>query len=398
MSSMSRLAFGKAALTAVLVGVALPLANAFAAPTPPPIIIDGSTTVYPINAVAQYVYAGFNPGTTFTLGYTGSGHGQTSILNDYVHIGVSSSPCSGSNAFQTTEGSYTSVAGSYHLTASPSTFTCAQVSPAGNVAAVAKDALTIIVHPSKTCITSITVTQTKQIWEGTITDWSALGCPAAPLTPRARIIGSGTRASFDGFAGIVDATEQSRIAATGLGREQGNSQMEQDIAANPNQIGYTSLAFESAVRALDLVCGGWTGGANNQCRNGNPAAPTAANALTDDYPMARNLWMFTSPTPLASVTAYVNWIKGPLGQAIVKNVGYVPLFPVAPNWDVDGNHSADIGDVGIIGAYWNLSGPADGNDPEHPIVRGWSRADVTFDGTVNINDIATFGAFWNQSW
>jgi hypothetical protein len=92
---------------------------------------------------------------------------------------------------------------------------------------------------------------------------------------------------------------------------------------------------------------------------------------------------------------------GPRGQAIVNNIGYVTNLPaneLPPNWDINADHIADINDVILLGSYWRQSGPMDLQDALYPFVRGWTRADINFDGTVNVLDISEFSSYWNHSW
>jgi phosphate transport system substrate-binding protein len=53
-----------------------------------------------------------------------------------------------------------------------------------------------------------------------------------------------------------------------------------------------------------------------------PAAETAADG---SYPLSRELFMVTAGSPEGEIAAYLDWITGPEGQAIVRKLGFVPL-------------------------------------------------------------------------
>ncbi len=410
MTSNFQKVYSKLALATVLLGTLLPTVTVNAATNAPSAVVtlDGSTTVYPVAIAAVYQF-NTNGNSSNIIGYTGSGHGQTSIGNGYVDVGMSSSNCSATNMKVPNPAGFTTAA--YNLTGQPN-------SPAqcNNLVdnQIGLDALTIISHPSKaSCFGSgaLTLTVTQQIWEGVITTWNdaRLGGSGANCTgtikPRARILTSGTRASFQALAKVCATSasggtcvaggvvEETVIANTGLPREQGNAQMLFDIVNNPDQIGYTSLAFVQGAFSAKLDCRGWIA-------NCNAAAPlvdaTDTNAKNGTYPMTRALHMYTGASPNAATTDYINFMKGPFGQSLVDQSGYVALFAFLPNWDIEGNGCADIGDISKISAAWQQSGPVDPFDPDFPNVRGWVRADVNFDGIVDIGDVSAFGAKWQQ--
>jgi len=43
------------------------------------------------------------------------------------------------------------------------------------------------------------------------------------------------------------------------------------------------------------------------------------------YPIARPLYMYTNGPPSGVIRDYLEWITGPEGQAIVQELGFIPL-------------------------------------------------------------------------
>jgi len=364
-------------------------------PDPNTLDIDGSTTVYPVVQVSMTRFPISFPGTIMNVTSTGSGHGQSYILSGQVDIGMSSSNCNDANA-----GLNGANAAIYSCTGTGGR-------PALVDTQFARDAVTMIANRNfinSTCGWSspnLTLAQIQGIYEGTITNWNTLysGCPSQTIVPRARIVGSGTRASFLALANVCSTSdgktcisggvvEETVITNTGLPREAGNPQMEFDIDNNPGQIGYIGLAFEDA---------------NNIQFSVNGVFPNATTVLNGTYPMGRVLHLFTAPTSGSPsnnkqrVQDYLSWIMSPEGQADVQNVGYVPMAPVAPDWDVNLDHNCNVLDLVSIGGFWNQTAPASG-DPNDPLIRGWIRQDVNWDGHVNVLDLVSVGTHWGSHW
>jgi phosphate transport system substrate-binding protein len=382
------LAGGILALTLV------PAATAMASnPDPNTLDIDGSTTVYPVVRMSQTQFPIDFSGTVMNVTATGSGHGQISILNGYVDIAMSSSGCGTANQFVPTSGGFT--AGGYTLSTNPSPYTCAQLTDS----VVARDGLSITINKSKLteCGLSsmdITKAQIVSIWTGAITNWNQLNpaCPSKTLTPRARIIGSGTRQSLCDMAPFSCTTttpgsEQATIAATGLSRLVENADLEAAIAANPDQIGYGGMInVDPNVTAMTV--------------GGIVVNPTTVSNGT--YPLSRNLHLFTLPTTVNAkqrIADFTNWMLNPKGQGAFANEGYVAVGSSAPNWDVNVDNRCSVLDLTSIGAYWGQKGPLTGDAAPLPVyVRGWVRSDVNFDGQVSVLDLTTVGGHWGQTW
>jgi PKD repeat protein len=66
---------------------------------------------------------------------------------------------------------------------------------------------------------------------------------------------------------------------------------------------------------------------------------------------------------------------------------YITVTSSAPDWDLNGDHTCNIGDVVVIGLKWGQTGTP-----------GWIPEDVNNDGTVNIGDVVVIGLHWGGSW
>jgi len=53
--------------------------------------------------------------------------------------------------------------------------------------------------------------------------------------------------------------------------------------------------------------------------------PSMETVKDESYPIARELYIYTAGEPQGAVREYLDWILGPAGQAIVQDLGFVPL-------------------------------------------------------------------------
>jgi len=54
-------------------------------------------------------------------------------------------------------------------------------------------------------------------------------------------------------------------------------------------------------------------------------APNATNVINGTYPISRPLLIYTPKVPTGAVKDYLDWILGKTGQAIIEEMGYVPV-------------------------------------------------------------------------
>lgn len=182
---------------------------------------------------------------------------------------------------------------------------------------VGYDALALYVHPSNP-LDSISVEELAEIygWRGKITRWSQLGESAQPDRPDvivrvSRQAGCGTYSYFreavlgkkrDYKLGSVDQSGSKAVVAL--------------VSKTPCAIGFSGMGYATPdVKMLRV-----------SKKPGEPGvAPTAANARTGAYPITRPLLIYSAGEPTGPVKAYLDWILSPEGQAVVRELGYVPL-------------------------------------------------------------------------
>ncbi len=119
-----------------------------------------------------------------------------------------------------------------------------------NAVVVARDGIALVVHPSNP-VNGLSTAQVRDVFNGKIRNWKALGGPDAPITVVSREAGSGTRSSFEQIVTDVRLSSDAII-------QDSNGTIRETVATNPNAIGYLSFGVvNEKVRpvALDGVPG-----------------------------------------------------------------------------------------------------------------------------------------------
>lgn len=177
---------------------------------------------------------------------------------------------------------------------------------------IALDGLATIVNPANP-IRSLSVEQLGGIFAGDITDWSDVGGMPGPIDLYARDDNSGT---YDTFKELVLASQGKRLAAKAK-RYESSEELSDAVATNPQGIGFIGLPYVRKARALDVSDGGAVA-----------MAPSSASISTEDYPLARRLYLYT-PTVTTNpwVKALAEYAQSPAGQAIVATNGFIGQQP-----------------------------------------------------------------------
>ena len=218
---------------------------------------DGSTSMADVMAAFTESFGNMYPGVTVNYSGTGSGSGITNVLAGSVDIGLSSRALTDE---EKAEGAVENI--------------------------VALDGVAIVVNPENT-VTSLTVEQIAQIYNGTITNWSELGGADAPIAVIGRDAASGTRGAFEEIVGVEDACQYTN-------EYESTGEVIGSVAGNPNAIGYASLsAVDDTVVALQV----------------NGVAPSEATVADGTYEIQRPFVMVTKEGTELSEAAqtFLDW-------------------------------------------------------------------------------------------
>jgi len=180
---------------------------------------------------------------------------------------------------------------------------------------IASDAIAVIVHPSNP-VDALTIAQISDIYTRKITNWREVGGEDRPIVLLSRESNSGTYVYF--LEHVVRRGEEDNDALFSpdtllMPSSEGISA---EIRQNPNAIGYDGLGYVTSDQKTIRVA---------RTAEGPYVPPTIETVKDGTYPIARPLYMYTAGEPTSEVRAYLDWILGPEGQAIVGKLGFVPL-------------------------------------------------------------------------
>ena len=181
---------------------------------------------------------------------------------------------------------------------------------------VARDAIAVIVNPYNP-VERLTLQQISAIYSGEIVNWSQVGGEDRPIVRLSRETNSGTHVYFlEEVLRLGDSENKTFFSANTLLLPSSEG-ITAEVRDNPNAIGYDGLGYvtpEVKVLAISETTGGIYY---------YPSVDTV-NDLT--YPIARDLYMYTAGEPSETEQAYLDWILSAPAQAIVRELGFVPVL------------------------------------------------------------------------
>jgi len=180
---------------------------------------------------------------------------------------------------------------------------------------VARDAIAVIVHPDNP-VDKLTLQQISDIYSGKITNWQEVGGEDRPIVLLSRETNSGTHVYFleevirlgqKGNKTLFSPDTLLLPSSEGIGVE---------VRQNPNAIGYDGLGYVTSDMKTIAVSVG---------PDQPYYPPTVETVNAGEYPIARDLYMYTAGEPQGQIKAYLEWVLSPAAQQIVLELGFVPV-------------------------------------------------------------------------
>jgi phosphate transport system substrate-binding protein len=247
------------------------------------IVIKGSTTVLPIAQGTLEAFMKKHPDVQISLSGGGSGEGIKALIDKTTDIATSSREIKKEEV---------------ELAKTKN------INPVANV--VANDAIVPVVHP-KNKVKNLSIDQLSQIYQGKITNWKEVGGEDLKIVVISRDSSSGTFESWDHFVmKKAKVAPQAQMLAS-------NGAIVTAIAKNRYAIGYLGIGYvNKSLKPLQV----------------NGITASIATALSKEYPMSRELYMYTDGDATGNVAKYIAFVKSAEGQKIVVKEGFVPLTDV----------------------------------------------------------------------
>ncbi len=191
---------------------------------------------------------------------------------------------------------------------------------------LALDGLIVILSPSNP-INSLRMEQIAQIFSGQITDWSEVGrSKPGKINIYARDVKSGT---FDTFNSLVLKPYKLKINSEAK-RFESNPDLSDNVARDPDGIGFTGFAYQRNSKAISI---------SETC--GILKKPTLFNVKTEEYPLARRLYLYTTAdlnSPYAK--KLLKYSMSDNAQNVISKVGFVNQKIDSVPFSQLGNHLA----------------------------------------------------------
>lgn len=244
------------------------------------IVIKGSTTVLPVAQATIEAFMKKNPGSNISLSGGGSGEGIKALVDKGADI------ANMSRAAKKKEIDLGKAKG---------------VEVYQNVVAI--DAIVPVVNPQNK-VGNLSTDQLSQIYQGKIRNWKEVGGDDLEIVVVSRDSSSGT---FEAWGEIV--LKKARVSPRAQ-LQASNGAIVQAVSKNKYAIGYVGLGYlDKSVKALKV----------------NGVEASAKTALSREYPVARDLYMYTNGKPQGETAAYINFVLSPEGQKLVQKAGFVPV-------------------------------------------------------------------------
>lgn len=257
--------------------------------------IDGSSTVYPLSALAAEDFMGVNPGVQVTVAASGTGGGFEKFCRGETDANDASRPIKDEEAAA-----------------------CAEAGVEFASLTVATDALTVVVNKENTWATCLTVEELNKIWapDSKVANWNEVRAdfPDEPL----KLFGPGTDSgTFDYFTDEINGEEgASRADYT---PSEDDNVIVQGVSGSKGGLGYFGFTYfeENADKLTAVEIDG-----GNGC-----VAPSVETARDGSYsPLARPLFIYPSKSALTQpqVRAFFDYYIAN-NAAIAEGALYIPL-------------------------------------------------------------------------
>ncbi len=244
------------------------------------IVIKGSTTVLPITQKASEEYRKSN-NVSISIEGSGSGNGIKALIDGTCDIANSSREMK-KEELEAAKAKGIDV----------------------KEIAVSYDMIIPVVNPSNP-VKNLTMDQLKAIFSGSITNWKEVGGKDERIIVVSRDTSSGTYEYWN--EKVMKKTDVSNRALL----QASNGAVVSTVAVNQKAIGYIGFGYlNKSVKAVSV----------------NGVTGTIEKGKSGKYPIARKLYMYVDNNRLSKETdAFIKFILGKKGQALVKEEGFIPL-------------------------------------------------------------------------
>lgn len=259
------------------------------------VVIDGSSTVYPITSAVAEEFRNAQSGVEVSVAASGTGGGMKKFVAGEIDI------CDASRPIKQEEIDKAKANGIEYVEIE-----------------VAYDGISVVVNKDNTWVDSITVEELNKMWakDSTVKTWKDVN-PNWPDQPL-KLYGPGTDSgTFEYFTEVIN--KKAKEARTDFTPSEDDNVLVQGIAGDKNALGYFGFSYyeENADKLKVLKIDAGKG----------PIEPTFDTIKDKSYaPLSRPLFIYVNKAKLdqAQVKEFVNFYLANAAD-LTKEVGYIPL-------------------------------------------------------------------------
>lgn len=259
------------------------------------VVIDGSSTVYPITSAVAEEFRNEQSGVEVSVAASGTGGGMKKFVAGEIDI------CDASRPIKQEEIDKAKANGIEYVELE-----------------VAYDGISVVVNKDNTWVDSITVEELNKMWakDSTVKTWKDVN-PNWPDQPL-KLYGPGTDSgTFEYFTEVIN--KKAKEARTDFTPSEDDNVLVQGIAGDKNALGYFGFSYyeENADKLKVLKIDAGKG----------PIEPTFDTIKDKSYaPLSRPLFIYVNKAKLdqAQVKEFVNFYLANAAD-LTKEVGYIPL-------------------------------------------------------------------------
>ena len=259
------------------------------------VIIDGSSTVYPVTEAVAEEYHGIQPKVKVTIGVSGTGGGFKKFFNKETDINNASRKIKDSEAKK----------------AADSGLEWIEIP-------VAYDGISVVVHKKNDWLSTLSAAQLKRLWEPSsqVKKWSDMD-PSLPER-KIKLYGPGADSgTFDFFTEKVSG--KARASRSDYTASEDDSVLVKGVAGDVDALGYFGYAYylENASRLKVLSIES----------DGQSHKPTLKTIASGQYYLSRPIYIYVSKTSASTNKAVASFVEFYLSQVkhLVGSVGYVAM-------------------------------------------------------------------------
>lgn len=166
------------------------------------------------------------------------------------------------------------------------------------------DGIAVVVNPLNP-VTSLSLNQARDIFNGTVKNWSALGWIDRRIDAVSREEGSGTRGAFEELVMGTDTIDDATMV------QDSNGSVREVVATDPYAIGYISLGIvDTRVTAVAI----------------DNVKPSVETIETKQYKIVRPFLYLTMGTPSEAARLFIDYVLSEAGQSLLMKEGLIPVY------------------------------------------------------------------------